>query len=112
MADASSGGDSAEAGVGDYSDMLTEGEMLQCSSNLINLHHACAHRSHADQNDDVTFVHAAVFDGANAIFLMHLDFGWAAFAINTVGIDHRRINCRAFDNGSVGRKIAHRKADG
>ncbi len=68
VADAGSGGDAAEARVGEYGDVFAVGQVLERGGDLVDLLHARACRSSADEDDDVSFADGALLDGGDGGF--------------------------------------------
>ena len=92
--------------------MLTEGQMLQRGSYLIDLLHARARRSTANQNQHITLVDFMILDGMNGGLLGQENAGRADLAIDAVGSDDARIDGGALDDGTFRGEVAARECDG
>jgi hypothetical protein len=112
MADACAGGNAGETRVGNHRDLLAEGKMLERRGDLIDFFHARPHGATANEHDHVAGVNGFRFDRGDGSRLGDENAGRADLAIDAVRIDDRRVDRRAFDDASFGRKIAARKGNG
>ena len=112
MADACTRAHAAEARIRHQRDVLAEGQMLQGAGELIRFLHARAHRTAAREHDDVAGLHLAFLDRGDGLLLADEHARRSFLAINAVGIDDARVDGSAFDERTLGRKVAARERDG
>src|SRR3954465_9596092 len=86
--------------------------MFESGGKLVGFLHAGAERPAADQDQNVTGLDSATFDGGYGLFFTHENSGGAFFAVNTVGVHDRRIDRGGFNNTSFRGDVATRKSHG
>ena len=106
MADAGSGGDAAEARVGEDGDVFAEGERFEGGGDLVDLLHAGAGGAAADEDHDVVLLDLAGLDGVDGGFFGDEDLGGAEVVEDAVGVDEGRIDGGALDDGAFGGEVA------
>ena len=112
VADAGSGGDAAEARVGEDGDVFAEGESLEGGGDLVDLLHAGAGGAAAGENHDVVLDDLAGLDGVDGGRFGGEDFGGAEVMVSLVGVNEGRIDGGALDDGAFGSEVADGEADG
>ena len=112
VSDAGARGDAAEARVGEQGNVLAVRQLLERGGDLINLLHAGAGRTPADQYKHVAARHIAALDGLDGRLFRDEDFGRAEMTIDLVLVNKRGIDGCALDDRALGREVAHREADG
>ena len=115
MADAGTGGDTGETGVGDDCDLLAPGDELQRRGKLVGFFHAGAHGTDAGEDEDIAGLNLFAFhafEGADGSAFGGKDAGGTAMTKEAVGIDDGGVDGGGFDDGAFGRDIADGEDDG
>ena len=115
MPDTRARGNPGKPGIGNQRDVLTEREMLERSSKLINFFHPCAKRSAATQHDNISRLNAvfvAAFKCLDSIYLSHKDARGSCHPIHSIGIDDTRVDRCAFNHRTFWREVAARERHG
>src|SRR5262249_23186665 len=104
-----------ETRIGQHRDVLAEAEVLESAGDFVDFFHAGAHRSAANEDDDVArldALRAAALDGGDDGALAGEDTCRADLAIDAVGVDGGRIDGGALDDGTFGGDVAARERHG
>ena len=115
MSDACAGRDTGKARVGDERDLLADVEVLQGGGHLVDLLHARAHRTAADEHHHLVgedAVVAVALDGGNRRALAREHARRAGEAVHAVAADDGRVDCGALADGAIGREVAAEERDG
>ena len=115
MADTGAGGDAGKTSICQNSNVLAKAEMFQGRRDLVNLLHAGAHGTTADQHENVAGLDAVGslgFDRGDGRSFAREDPGGTGLAIDAVGIDHARVNGGALDHRAVGGQVSARESYG
>ena len=115
VADAGTGGEAGEAGVGEDGDPFPKVEVFERGGDLGDFLHARAQGPPADEDHDVARFDASgagVFQGGDGGTFGCEGFGRAGCAVDAVCVDDGGVDGRAFDDGAFGGDVAGGEADG
>ena len=112
VTDAGTRRDAREPGIGQDGDLLAERQVSQRRGDLEDLLHPRAHRPATDQDQDVAGPDRPVplpLDGGDRLVLASEDPRRPGLAVDSVVIDHRRVDRGALDDRALGSQVTPRE---